>query len=72
MGKVISGAVRVSAKAYKCRACGHVQTISTNHTGACFNYCDACSWKMNYCAPELCVPMFGQMYRPFDCAEVAA
>lgn len=57
---------KVTYKSYKCRACGHVQSMQTNHTGQCFGYCHECSWKMRYCAPENCVPMFGRMYRPFD------
>lgn len=63
--------MKVTWKIYKCRACGHEQMISTNHRGSCVDFCTECSWKMNYCAPENCVPMFGRMYRPFDYVKEA-
>jgi hypothetical protein len=49
---------------YRCRNCGNEQHISTNHHGACFDYCRGCSWKPSF--GEHGVRMFGRMYRPFD------
>ena len=67
---------QITNKQYRCRNCDHVQTISTNHFGSCFDYCHECSWKMGWrksgiygVADGLDVPMFGHMYRPFDCVE---
>jgi hypothetical protein len=59
----------LSYKGYKCRACGHVQSIQTNHKGSCIDYCKQCSWKMGYCGEKLSIPFGGHMYRPFDCIE---
>lgn len=43
---------KVSYKKYRCKNCGHVKKIQTNHYGECYgqaflrmNMCQKCSWK---------------------------
>lgn len=41
---------KYSYKDFKCRHCGHVKKIGTNHWGECYslgnyNSCPACGWK---------------------------
>ena len=41
---------KISMKKYKCKNCGHVKSLSTNHYGECYghlgmNLCEKCSWK---------------------------
>lgn len=48
---------KISAKRYRCKRCGHVKQISTNHYGECysaghFNVCPACPPHAKY--PEYC------------------
>lgn len=51
---------------YKCRNCGAVQKIATNHTGGCIDYCKECSWKPSF-GKDIAIPMFGcQAYRRFE------
>lgn len=35
----------VTAKSYKCQACGHIIEASTNHYGEFYDRCRNCSWK---------------------------
>ena len=58
--------MKVEPKTYQCTACGHKQSISTNHDGECLNYCHGCSWKVNAYSG---VHMFGHMYRSFKVAQ---
>jgi len=59
----------VKHRKHRCRNCGHVQIIQTNHTGGCLDYCKACSWKPSF-GEDIAVPMFGcQAYRRFECIE---
>ena len=60
--------MKVSYRNYKCRNCGHVQPIQTNHKLACYDYCKECSWKPSFGRADCAVPMFGHTYRPFDYA----
>ena len=71
----------MSYRQYRCKNCGHVQPIQTNHTGECADYCGrgpdgveaggngGCSWKPSCGKPEYALPMFGRTYRPFECVE---
>lgn len=36
---------KVTRKRYKCRRCGTESDHSTNHWGAIYPRCNACSWK---------------------------
>jgi len=56
----------VEYRDYKCRACGHVQSISTNHEEPCMDYCKECSWKCLGFAPKVSQQMFGHAYRQFE------
>lgn len=53
---------------FKCTACGHIQSMYTNHTGTCYDYCKSCSWKVSQYPG---VEMFGHMYRLFAFDNVA-
>jgi hypothetical protein len=37
--------MKATDKLYRCAACGEYKQIKTNHTGECFDYCKACSWR---------------------------
>lgn len=63
----------VRYREYRCRNCGHMQSISTNHQGPCYDYCHECSWKpgwrsdpSKYGDKSLDFPFNGRTYRPFD------
>jgi hypothetical protein len=66
--------MQVAYRNYKCRNCGHIQMVSTNHLGSCIDYCHECSWKPSWRASGnygvkddgLSVPFNGRTYRPFD------
>jgi DNA-directed RNA polymerase subunit RPC12/RpoP len=60
---------RAEWKSYRCLACGHVQSISTNHYGECFDYCGGCSWKSQGYRPDVSAQMFGRSYRRFEITE---
>lgn len=55
-----------SVKPYRCRACGNIQQIKTNHHMECADYCTSCSWKCAGFSPENTVILFGRAYRIFD------
>lgn len=56
--------MKVDYRNYKCRNCGHVQLIQTNHQIECFDYCKNCSWKPSF--GKYAIPFNGRTYRPFD------
>jgi hypothetical protein len=63
----------IKFRAYRCRNCGHVHNISTNHTGSCIDYCHECSCKPSWRGSGiykgedgLSIPFNGRTYRPFD------
>jgi hypothetical protein len=60
---------KVTYKKYKCECCGNIQEIQTNHYGSCINYCNECSWKMNYKGKENTYIFDGHAYRKFNCIE---
>jgi hypothetical protein len=57
--------MKLEYRLYKCKNCGNVQKIQTNHIGECFDYCKGCSWRPSFGKREYQIPMFGQTYRPF-------
>jgi predicted nucleic acid-binding Zn ribbon protein len=56
--------MKVAYRNYKCRNCGHVQPILTNHKLACIDHCKECSWKPSF--GQYAIPFNGRTYRPFD------
>lgn len=36
--------LKVAYRPYKCTACGHEDSVSTNHTDLCYSFCNNCSW----------------------------
>jgi len=34
-----------SIKPYRCRSCGYISQIGTNHWGECYPRCRNCGWK---------------------------
>ena len=55
-------------RAHKCKNCGHIKTIKTNHCQGCFDYCEGCSWKPSF-GNGKAIPMNGRTYREFYCVE---
>ena len=58
--------MKVAYRNYKCRNCGHVQPVQTNHLGSCIDYCRGCSWKPSFGSRDNSVPFNGRTYRLFD------
>ena len=56
--------MKIEYRKYKCRNCGHIQDIQTNHLGSCIDYCKECSWKPSF--GKYAIPFGGRTYRPFD------
>lgn len=54
---------------FKCKNCGHVQSIQTNHEGECIDNCKECSWKPSFGKKEYRIPFNGRTYRPFVFTE---
>jgi hypothetical protein len=54
----------LAVRVYRCRNCGNENKISTNHLGACIDYCRECSWKPSW-GPDAAVPFNGRTYRNF-------
>jgi len=61
----------VKYRQHRCRNCGHVQSIQTNHTSGCLDYCKGCSWKPSFGSDgAYSIPALGgQTYRRFECIE---
>jgi len=58
--------MKVAYRDFKCRNCGHIQGVQTNHTGSCIDYCKNCSWKPSF-GKDVAIPFGGNMaYRNFD------
>lgn len=55
---------KVSYNDHKCKNCGHVQLIQTNHDMGCIDYCRNCSWKPSF--GEHKIDFCGRAYRPFE------
>jgi hypothetical protein len=58
--------LKVEYRPFKCKNCGHVQDIQTNHEGTCIDYCKECSWKPSFGKAEYQIPFNGRTYRPFE------
>lgn len=56
----------VEYRRYRCRACGQIESLQTNHEGPCAGYCTGCSWKVG--AHEIAMALNGRSYRWFDFA----
>lgn len=56
--------LRSEARPYKCTVCGHVESITTNHTGPVFHYCSKCSWAPSK-GPTYNVPGYHKNCRAF-------
>lgn len=58
----------VKPRVYRCKTCGHVQHINTNHTDDVSEYCQGCSWKgESYGGHGHKIPALGpQTYRRFE------
>ena len=52
----------VEPRPYQCTACGHKQTLSTNHTDNAFDFCHGCSWKVG---AHPGIDVGGRRYRAF-------
>ena len=50
---------------FKCKNCGTVKLIQTNHEDSCIDYCPECSWKPSFGKAENAIPFNGRTYRPF-------
>ena len=64
--------LKVDYRNFKCRNCGHVQKIQTNHEGSCIDYCKNCSWAPSFGKKENAIPFNSHTYRPFDFTEEEA
>ena len=58
--------MQIAYRDFKCRNCGHVQSIKTNHEMNCIDYCKNCSWKPSF-GGDVAIPFMGfEAYRNFD------
>lgn len=53
----------VTYRPYVCTACGHKDSVQTNHTGECYHWCHGCSWTVSK-YPGM--TFNGRMYRKFS------